>query len=285
MSNAKHYKYNNVKVPNDQTKISPSSFAGLLIDPGSWYKSQILHESTFTGNSKTVLGTCLHVRAYLSLNNIPFQKKDEDNYINSFKFTDDDLAYITDNIEPMWNAFYSDYLDREPKPLLTEDVIIKPIANAHTTIAGSVDAVTSHKLSTGDGIDGNMFVVDYKSVEKKPSGMNDSHFIQALTYAYAYKERGIDIDAIRIVYITKPTKTLPARVFVFERKIDQFNFNWIEHQVNIAAKKLELVKAEPALQDVIFTPNPTSYYQDDPENVYSRKEPSNITFTSLNDIV
>jgi len=268
--NKDYYSYNNIDTGN-AFKISPSSFSGLLISAGDWYQSQVKKNSSFTGNRKTVLGTLIHARIHMYYEGVQYSTDEEAEYVASHNLTQEDHEYIFSNIETMWTATLSDYIMQYPTPTTVEEEV-KFLFNwsNDSMIAGSVDAFEG-STST---------VIDYKTTDKKPPSMRIEHFIQGLIYALAYKSKGIHVKNVRIVNIVAKTKTLPARVFIFEEPVTQDHYNWIDHQMRIAQKKMDLVKKDLSLQDVVFTPDPSSYYNKDGFNAMKRSEPSSIQFAN-----
>jgi predicted transcriptional regulator len=271
MSNASFYKYNNINTPG-YFKVSPSTFNNLLLSAGDWYNSQVLNKSAFTGNKKTVLGTCIHARIEMHYTKTEFSKKDEDAYINSQNLTQEELEYVNTNIEPMWSAVLYDYINKYPEPYKVESSTTHypdwyPIA-----VAGSIDAIVPSSFNSQ-----NSAILDWKTTEKKPSKMSMGHFIQGLLYAYSMRDTVV-IDSVRIVYIVAPTKTLPARIFIFEEEVTPMHMNWIEHQLKILSKKFQLLKDDPSLEEVLFVQNPDSYLNENknPFDALKRLEPSKI---------
>ena len=97
-------------------------------------------------------------------------------------------------------------------------------------------------------------VVDFKTVSTKPneSVIPFGYKIQLLSYAYALRQQGYEINRIRLVYGVKPTKTIPARCIVVTEEIDYLADKLIDDTLKLIGESVLTVKNNPQLAYLIF---------------------------------
>lgn len=102
--------------------------------------------------------------------------------------------------------------------------------------------------------DGQGIVTDYKSTSAKPKtdAIPWNYYIQAMAYAKMFKDRGDYVDRIRIVYVVRPTKTLPIRVFTVTQLITDKDWEAIDNALTIIADTILLSKEKPELNYLLF---------------------------------
>lgn len=96
-------------------------------------------------------------------------------------------------------------------------------------------------------------IVDYKTSSTKPSDiMPFGYKIQLLSYAWALRQSGTKINRIRLVYVTRPTKTLPERLFVINHMITDSDWKLVEDTLHLIAESVQAIKDYPHLKHLIF---------------------------------
>ena len=76
-----------------------------------------------------------------------------------------------------------------------------------------------------------------------------------ISYAIAMIAEGQEVDFIRVVYIVRPTKTLPARVAIFEKELtDEMLMKQVGVSENMK-KSINAVQQNPDLADIVFREN------------------------------
>ena len=106
---------------------------------------------------------------------------------------------------------------------------------------------------TYDRLEGDC-IVDYKNVSTKPNDTTIpfNYKIQLLAYAYALRQKGHEVNRIRLVYGIKPTKTIPARCIVVTESIDYVAEKLISDTLHLIAESVLKVKEDPSLMYLIF---------------------------------
>ncbi len=119
------------------------------------------------------------------------------------------------------------------RPTKVEETIYTEVKDG-IYIGGSCDAFYHNDDNTGG------MVLDYKTAGKKPNtdSIPFGYKIQALAYSYIYKSLGYEVDRIRLCYVVRPTKTLPARIFTVTEVITEEDWLLIENTLNLIADSL-----------------------------------------------
>lgn len=241
--------YYSEQVPEGKFKLSPSSIGKYLENSLRWYKDHILFEKSFEGNTETVLGTVVHYLAECYVKGEEADEGDMLDYIKTeaVKNPDVDANEVINNYQEMYTALYSDYLCY----LNTNECIAEQYVRTEYNefiIAGSIDLQVGNKL------------IDYKTTKRKPSDMSTNHFLQLLVYTWIKHQNNEQIDSVEVIYIVKATKTLPSRVFSFKRTIEAEDLAFIDKLIKNMYKAVKLVEKDKELLEVVFRPNPSSFY-------------------------
>lgn len=247
-------------IPEGNFRISPSTIGKFTDKKWEWYRSQVLGEETFTGNTSTVLGTCIHRVAEVCTK---FQNSDERDilrteipeYIDSFKNNPEiDTAFIGEQWKPMGNALIN-YLNLFGYPERSEDAIAYKICDG-VYVGGTADAVIGNTL------------VDYKTTSNQSVSdtyIPNNYKFQLLAYAWIYRKLGIDIQNIRIVWITqhivgrisektgKPLKDYPSTVIPVTQVITKEDMDFIESYLKLIAETYLKSKECPELTYLLFS--------------------------------
>lgn len=253
-------------IPDDAFGISPSGLHRFFSEPWNWYGEMVLGNApAFQGSTSTVLGTIVHyvgeefantqsvdkseIWKYICKEcNIPYPgdvPEDADDefwevYFSEFNTSElYDTQRIIEQYRPMGNALIQ-YLSKTGLPQHTEDLISREVLPGYYA-CGSADAVHGDCL------------IDYKttSVMSPSEKIPFNYRLQLLTYAWIYKGMGIDINRIRIVWITnnetgrvsektgKPLKDYPSKVVPVTQSITQEDFEYIENILKLVAETVE----------------------------------------------
>lgn len=240
----------------DEFIISPSMLPLFFNNPSEWYKSEVLGERTFKGNTSTVLGTiCHHIYEQVTLNK---QVTREEINIELYK-------YLADNPELSTEVDVTEILN--DYPLVSKEVVnnyIIPSGKYHTVeaevtvnyhlgngvyLAGTCDRVEKDKYSDG------YTIVDFKTVAKKP---NDSvipigYKYQLMSYALALKNTyNYDIEYITIVYGVRPQKVLPVRCIVVREPVTEELWDMITETLYLVKDTVKLLQKDPEYAYILF---------------------------------
>ena len=154
-----------------------------------------------------------------------------------------DLDFVLSNFPPMFEAWKHEYAGMYPKPDLTESALELKISD-DMMVAGTMDGYEAER-----GV-----VIDYKTCGRKPSSISESHKIQLMAYATMAKQT-YEVGTIRVVYIQRPTKTLPARIHVMDHDITDDDWISAAHDIELMAETWRLVEENPQLAPLVFRPN------------------------------
>lgn len=243
------FKHTQVELPQNAVfKISPSQIASFFNYPINWYKSEVLGESTFTGNTAAVLGTAIHYVAEQyakhaiagTMLNPNLLKKELEAQLAELDNPDVDKDEVLGLYRDMSMALVNEYLSTNT-PSLVEYSTVAEVKNG-IYVGGSVDNRTGS------------VIVDYKNVGTKPNTdtIPWNYFIQLMAYAWADKQRGIETDILRLVYTVRPTKTLPIRVFEVNHQITRADWQAIEDVLTIISNTVLLSIENPELNYLLF---------------------------------
>lgn len=267
--------YNNGEhvVPEGTIRISASSIGRFFTYTRDWWGQTMLGESGFQGNSSSVTGTCVHyiLEQFAKNQSISTEDKIElANYI--MKHTnpayvdynpDVDINYVESQYKPMAETIVNEYLQTH-MPTHVEPFIAHEILPG-IMVGGSIDNLTlenpkyngeptfENLVSTSGGI-----VVDYKtsgvfhtSLPKPTEPMKFEYKLQLLTYAWVLRQKGITIDRIRLVYVSKeeigrisdktgkPLTDYPSRTSVQTLQLTEDDFSYIEGIIKLVAESIQ----------------------------------------------
>lgn len=192
------------KIEKGSFRISPSmlwKFYDTFESRKEWYRSQVLGENTFSGNTSSVLGTCVHRAAEMYFHYKSIDKVENELNIEiplylkeNFTFNPDvDIHDIERNYTPMVYNLLS-YLESIGNVDDSEKEVIYKLDDNYY-LAGTCDAIKGNVL------------IDYKTTSRKtpPEEIPIYYFKQLMAYAYALNKLGATIDTLRLVWITKPS--------------------------------------------------------------------------------
>ena len=222
-------------------KISPSAISKFFEMPVVWYKEQVLGEVQFKGNTSSVLGSIVHGLAEQYAKGETSSREEIDKYLTKHKFNTDVNINEVRNLYPdMAKTLINEYL-RHNKPTEVERSMFKEIKDG-VYLAGTFDNRTGTTI------------VDYKNVATKPNTdkIPWNYYIQLMAYAWMCREEGIEIDKIRLVYIVRPTKTLPIRIFTVNQIINDDDYKAVEDVLELIASTILTINDEPHLIPLLF---------------------------------
>lgn len=220
--------------------------------PHQWFRSEVLGEEQFAGNTASTIGTIVHFCAEEFTKTQKVDTDEVEKYISEIENSDVDIDYVKEQWKPMAQALI-DYLSNSGLPQRSEELISWEIT-PDCWVAGSADAVQGDCL------------IDYKSTSKlsPPTEIPQYYLYQLLTYAYIYNKRGIPINRVRIVWVTnhivgrisdktgKPMKDYPATVGTSTQTITNEDMDFIESILKLIAEKVAYYKAHPETAYLLF---------------------------------
>ncbi len=227
--------------------------------PAIWYAEQVLGEKQFNGNTSTELGTIVHAIAEAYAKGEPTSREEVEKYLTSKiktrSVTDEplDLELIRDLYPTLSALLINDYLAKNKPSRVEYQTFAEVLPGIH--VGGSVDNRTDTFNSKGERVSGT--IVDYKNVATAPTNGNAGtipfgYKIQLLAYAYCDRAQGILTDRLRLVYTVRPTKTLPARLFVVNHQITDSDWELIENTLMLIAETVQVSRSNPELVHLLF---------------------------------
>jgi len=268
------------EVPEGSIRISASQIARYITHTNAFWRELMLGEEGFKGSTSSVLGTCVHFGAeeFVKTNTVDVEEIEK--YIDEQSITDIedlDLDLIRKQYPIMIETLVNQYLlDNPPtfvEEFLSEEVLSSDGEYKAVYVGGSCDNMTIPGVVYDSNISSNDYksngkagiIVDYKTTNLKspPQTIPYNYKLQLLTYAWLYRNRGIPIDRVRIVYVTrddtnrispktgKPMKDYPSTVFVLTETITEEDLEIIEGVIRVISKSIRLWETNPELRDVI----------------------------------
>lgn len=246
------FQYVRPEIPDDCIfAISPSMIGKFFDYPRVWYEENYLGgEVEFKGNTATVTGTICHwIYEQITKKNTENVNRD---YINEQL---DKYLEVCPNPDVDANQVKVDY------PLVSKVVVNSYLleANDKNSLIKSEERIAAKVMDgiyvagTCDRLEGDC-IVDFKTVATKPneSVIPFNYKIQLLSYAYAFRSKGYEINRIRIVYGVKPTKTIPARCIVVTENIDFMAEKLMTDTLKLIGESVLAVRDNPNLAYLIF---------------------------------
>ena len=239
-------------IPEGNFRISPSMLDKFNSCKHEWYRSQVLGEKTFLGNTSTELGKCLHrvAEQYIKTNKVDDAEIMQ--YIDSIDNFDVDKDYIKQQYEPMKLALLA-YLTSNPKPQYSEHTIAKELMKG-IYVGGTVDAITSDEI------------IDFKTTDTmSPIQKIPSYYKwQMLAYAWMLRELGMEKRFLKLIWITtsrvgrvsektgKPLKDSPSEIFEIVEEITPQDYEFIESYLRLIGESVLAGYKYPELVYIIF---------------------------------
>ncbi len=234
------FEHTDVKLPEGAVfKISPSSISKFFDSPVVWYKEQVLKERDFKGNTATTIGTIVHYCAEQKILGKDIDVAAIEAAVHKIDNDDVDKMEVLSAWETQKDVLFDEYLNK--------NVIDETESSMHHEVKEGV-----YVAGTCDALQGST-VIDFKNVSKKPSDkIPFNYFVQLMAYAYMYKKRGTAVDRVQLVYTVKPTKTLPARLFVVTKLITDEDWEMIENTLELIADTIIKANEHPELVYLLF---------------------------------
>ena len=243
-------------IPDNAFRISPSMIYGFTDKKWEWYRTQVLGESgDFLGNTSTVLGSCIHRIAERYIKTRDTNLDELKAYVDdmSMLIPDLDKEFILSQLEPMGKVLI-EYLNLFGIPERSENrIAVKLTDNVY--VGGTADALIGDTL------------VDFKttSMSTPREYIPNNYKWQMLTYAWIYRKLGIEVNNIRVVWIThniegrisektgKPLKDYPSKVVPITQSITEDDMRFIDDYIHLIADTYLMGKAKPELVYLLYS--------------------------------
>lgn len=248
-----NYKENDYGLPKDILRISPSSIYEFTSKKWDWYRSQVLKEDIFTGNTASILGTCIHRVAERYIKHQTIDLDELMNYVNSQTDPEIDKEYILKQLEPMATALLN-FFNTYGLPTKSEEIVKYKLSDK-VYLAGTYDALV------GD------ILIDFKTTSRlnAPTEIPINYKWQLLAYAYALRMNGVNVNKVRIVWITtnetnrisektgKPMKDYPSTVSMVTDMITDDDIRFIDEYLKLITETYEASLKYPKLTYLLYS--------------------------------
>lgn len=256
-----YFEYNTGKsVIGDSFRISASQVSKFFDRTSEWYREHLLGEAGFTGNTASHLGTVVHAGIEMFVRNGEVNHAAIDEYIQNIKDPEVDTVHI-----------HNQY------PFMVETAI--PYVQSH--MPDEVEKFVFHEILPGIGAGGAIdalrgdTIMDWKTTSLKtpPTSFSRAYWFQQMTYAWVLKQQGININYLKLVFITqqevnrisektgKPMKDYPSILSVVTEPVTEENLELIGSCLSLIAESVQTWNEHPELrhllaQDMRLKPKP-----------------------------
>lgn len=191
MNKDTYFEYNNGEdITNGAFRVGASQVSKFFDKTSEWYHENLLGDKGFEGSTATFLGTVVHAGIEMYVDNKKIDYEAIEEFIASIDVVDVDKDHIRKQYSFMIDAVLP-FVDNN-MPEETEKFVFKEILPG-IGVGGSIDALR------GDTI------IDWKTTSAKtvPTKFSRSYWFQQMTYAWVLKQQGIDINYLKLVFITQ----------------------------------------------------------------------------------
>ena len=242
--------------------LSPSGIGKFYNEPNEWYLDRI-GETTFDGNTYTVLGNALHgaIDAYWHGDEVTeddvclwIQTRyatQMDEVVGKDKLGNDipkvDMEFVTRNFIPMFREWVAKYGTMYPKPDMLEADLELDIQEG-MKMAGTLDGYENPRK----------VLIDYKTAGRMPgkdAKISEAHRMQLAAYAFMMIAEGHEVDTIRVVYLVRPTKTLGPRIKIIDEELDEQTLLDMVNTVELMKDSWNAALKYPELARLLFREN------------------------------
>ena len=244
------FKYTKPAFPEDCIfNISPSQIDTFFSCPKIWCEENLLgKEKSFQGSTSSVMGTiCHHIYKSVTLQE-PITREKINLQLDKYNKLKPELELDVDQTKIDYPLVSTEVVNSYIIPSDKKGCLIKVEQPIVAKVTSGIYVGGTYDRLEGDCI------VDYKNVSTKPNDTTIpfNYKIQLLAYAYALRQKGHEVNRIRLVYGVKPTKTIPARCIVVTESIDYVAEKLIKDTLHLIAESVLKVKEDPSLMYLIF---------------------------------
>lgn len=248
-----YFSYNEGKdlMPEGAFKISPSRLSRFFDDSANWYREALLgEEPKFTGNTSSVLGTCVHGLAAMFTQESIFDESKVEDYLNTITNPEIDLNYVRRQYPIMGRKLVDQFTSRTTgqSELFFYEEVLPGIG-----VGGSIDLLCPTQ------------VVDYKTTGSlsAPDKISRNYYFQQMAYVWLARKKGFSIDSFKIVYITthqtgrksgvtgKPLKDYPCTVTQVVHRVTDDDMILIESVIKLVAESVQAFKEKPEIRHLL----------------------------------
>ena len=258
MSDLFSYNDGSTVIPEDTFRISPSQISKFFDSTNEWYRTMLLNEEGFQGNTATYLGTVVHAAAETFLTNGSINEEAINNYIMSINNPEVDIITI-DEQWPIMAEALTNYLSTEFVPISPEcEQFVVAEVMPKVVVGGSIDLYSKNLGGT---------ITDYKTMgsldkARLPKSFPRAYWFQQLTYAWALRKNGKPVNYVQLVYVTrnntgryndkgKALKDYPTQIHVLKEPVTDESLDIIEGVLKLIAESVTLWKSNPEYRHLL----------------------------------
>lgn len=253
------FTYNNGSsvIPADTFRISPSQINKFFDSTNEWYRTMLLDEAGFQGNTATHLGTCVHAAAETYITTGSIDHTAITAYINSITDPEVDKQVIIEQWPVMANRLVAYLSTFNPINPTCEQFVVAEVTDK-VVVGGSIDLYS-------DNLGG--IITDYKTMgsldkARLPKKVPRNYWFQQMTYAWALRKLGKPVNYFQLIYVTrsntgrfndkgKPLKDYPSEIHVLKEPVTEESLAIIEDILKLIAESVTLWKSNPEYQHLL----------------------------------
>lgn len=261
MPSNNYFEYNDGKdITKGAFRIGASQVSKFFDRTSEWYHENLVGVKGFNGNTATHLGTVVHagIEMFVTEGDVDWEALEK--HIHSIKDPEVDKCRILEQFESMIGVALP-YVEAN-MPTEVEKFVFHEILPG-IGAGGSIDALR------GDTI------MDWKTTGAKspPTKFSRNYWFQQMTYAWVLKQQGININYLKLVYITtsdtgrvsektgKPLKDYPSTCSVVTEQVTQESLDLIGSCLKLVAESVQAWNTNPEVrhllaQDMRLKPKP-----------------------------
>lgn len=245
-------------IPPDTFRISPSQISKFFDSTNEWYRTMLLDEAGFQGNTATHLGTCVHAAAETFITKGTIDTKAINTYISSISDPEVDTQVIADQWPIMADSL-TDYLSTTFVPISPQcEQFVVADVTPEVVVGGSIDLYSSNLGGT---------ITDFKTMgsldkARLPTKFPRAYWLQQMTYAWSLRKLGKPVNYVQLIYITrnntgrfndkgKALKDYPTQIHVLKEPVTDESLQIIEGLLKLIAESVTLWKSNPEYRHLL----------------------------------
>lgn len=240
-------------VPEGAFKISPSQLGKFFSETPTWYREHVLDEgASFTGNTSSVLGTCVHAMAEMYFKERRTDYSLVEAFLNTVEDPDIDVMYI-----------------RQQYPMMAETLINSVVCNFSKE--GKAEPFLWTEIIPGYGVGGSIDmlqpadVFDYKTTGalSPPTKIPKNYWFQQMTYVWLARKHGYNVERFHLDFIThhtvgrvspktnKPMKDYPSTHTRLTHVVSNDDLLIIDNVLQLVAESAKAFKEQPGIRHLL----------------------------------